>query len=66
MAYGDFKDLPRRKAADQKHHVIKLLIPLKIQNMMETNANLLQWFINGLIKTLLVVVLKVKLHQIKN
>ena len=41
MAYGDFKDLPRRTAADKllgdKH-----LILLKGQNMMDINKNLLQ------------------------
>ena len=38
MAYGDFKDLTRRT-------VIKHLILLKIQNMIDINVDLLQWFI---------------------
>ena len=49
MAYGDFKDLNRRKFAD-KVLVIKHLILLKIQNVMDINVDLLQWFINFLIK----------------
>ena len=58
MAYGDFKDLT---AAD------KLLCDkalLKIQNLMDINVDLLQWFINFLIEKLLVAVLKIFL--IKN
>ena len=36
MAYGDFKDLPRRTTADC--YVIKHLVLLKIQNMMDIKA----------------------------
>ena len=60
MVYRDFKDLSRRRAAD-KH-----LILLKTQNMMYINAGLLHWFINFLKKSLLVVMLKVKLCQTCN
>ena len=62
MAYKDFKvkgflelELPN------KYHMIKHFILLNIQNIMDINADLLQWFINFSIKSLLVVILKVKL-----
>ena len=49
MAYGDFKYLTRRTASD---HILrdKALILLKVRNMMDIKAVLLQWFINFLIK----------------
>ena len=43
MTYRDFKDLPRR-------YVIKHLILLKIENMMDIEEVLLQLFIHFLIK----------------
>ena len=43
-----------------KYYVMKHLILLRIQNMMDINVELLQWIINFLIKNLLVVVLKKK------
>ena len=49
-----------------KYHVIKHSILLKIQNMREIIVDLLQWFTNFLIKTLQVVILKVKLSKTKN
>ena len=49
MAYGDFKDLNRRTAAN-KVYVIKHLVLLKIRNMMDINVDLRQWSINFLIK----------------
>ena len=49
MANGDFKDLTRRKLLI-KYCVIKHLILLKILNMMDINADLLQWSINFFIK----------------
>ena len=49
MAYGGFKDL-NRKAAPDKVLRIKHFILLKIQNMMDINVDLLQWFIIFLIK----------------
>ena len=62
MAYKDFKvkgflelELPN------KYYIIKHFILLNIQNIMDINADLLQWFINFSIKSLLVVILKVKL-----
>ena len=42
VAYGDFKHLPGRTASD-KVHVIKHLIMLKIQNMMDIKEVLFQW-----------------------
>ena len=49
MAYRDFKDLPEDQLL-VKYYVVKHLKQLKIQNMMNINVNLLQWFINFLIK----------------
>ena len=63
MAYGDFRDLNRRTSADK---VLKHLILLKIQNMMDINVDLLQSSINFLTKKSLVVVLKMKIFLIKN
>ena len=57
MAYGDFRDLARRTAADKVLRVFKHLILLKIQNMMDMKEDWLLWFINFMIKKLLVVVL---------
>ena len=66
MAYGGFKDLNRRAAPDKVLR-IKHFILLKIQNMMDINVDLLQWFIIFLIKKiLLVVVLRMKIFIIKN
>ena len=41
-----------------KCYVIKNLILLRIQNVMDINVDFLQWFINFVIKKLLVVLLK--------
>ena len=49
MPYGGFKDLTRRIASDKILRV-KYLMLLKIQNMMDINADLLQWSVNFLIK----------------
>ena len=49
-----------------KYCVIKHLILLKIRNMIHINVDLLQWSINVLIKTLLEVVLKMKICQTSN
>ena len=46
MAYGDFKDLNRIEQLMIKYYMIKHLILLKIQNMMDNNVDLLQWSIN--------------------
>ena len=59
MTHRYFRDLPRRIAAD-KYHIIKHLILLKTEVIMDINAYLLQQY-NFLIKSLQVVVLKVKL-----
>ena len=68
LAYGDFKDLAKRTASDKVSRV-KLLILLKIENMMDMTEVLLLWFLNFLIKSTLnlqIVVLKIKLHKISN
>ena len=46
-----------------KYYMIKHLILLKIQNMMDINVDLLQWSINFLIKKLLALVLKIIMFQ---
>ena len=48
MGHGNFKDLPERKASENvliEYYVINHLILLKIQNMMDINEVLVQWFI---------------------
>ena len=52
MGYRDFKELNRRTFDDKV--------------LRDINLDLLQWFINFLIKELLVVVLKIKIFMIKN
>ena len=47
-----------------KYSVIKLLIVLKTQNVMDIKGVLLQWFINFLIKILLVLILQVVLLHV--
>ena len=49
MAYGDFKDLNRRTAAD-KVLCDKAFNIAKDQNMIYINVDLLEWFINFLIE----------------
>ena len=51
MTYGDFTDLTRRTAAD-KVLCDKALLLLKIQNMTDINMDLLQWFIDFLIRNI--------------
>ena len=66
MAYGDFKDLPRRTAANKVlRDLILHLILLKIQNMIDIKEDWLLWFINFLIKRLQVVVLNL-CHKTSN
>ena len=64
MADGDFIYLKRRTSGNKvlrdKH-----LILLKIQNMMDIKEVLLQYFINPLIKILLVVALKIEIFLLK-
>ena len=50
-ACGDFKDLPEKRLLI-KYYIIKHLILLKIQNMMDIKEVLLQWFINLWIRSL--------------
>ena len=54
---GDFKDLTKRRASEKKCVIMHLTL-LIIQNMMDINEVLLQWFINVLIKNLLTAVLQ--------
>ena len=49
MAYGDFKDLLRRTASDKILHD-KAINSVKIENMIDIIVDLLQWFINFLIR----------------
>ena len=64
MAYGDFKDLTKRTAADKVLRV-KHLILLKIPNMMDIKEDWLLWFINVLIKRIKAVVLNL-CHKMNN
>ena len=64
MNYGDFKKVYLKKQLQIKYYVIKHLILLKILNMTDINVDLLQWFINVLIKRLLVQTKEQKLIQI--
>ena len=63
--YGDSKDLPRRTAFDKILHD-KAFNIAKIQNRMDMKGVLLRWFIIFLIRSPLVVLLKMKLCQTKN
>ena len=65
MAYGDFKGLNRRTFADKELRD-KVFKSLTIQNGIDIKEVLLQWFINLVIKRLLVVVLKIKVFLIKD
>ena len=58
----DFRNLLRRTASDKKLHD-KLF---NVANIIHINIDLFQWFINCLIKNLLVVVLNVKCCQTNN
>ena len=60
--YGYFNDLPRR-AASEKHYMKKYLILLKIQNMMDINVELLQWFIKFWVKSIRMVLLKPTINR---
>ena len=46
IAYGGFKDLPRRTVADKVFRDKAFNIAKKMQNMLDINADLLQWFLN--------------------
>ena len=58
MAYVDFKDLKRRTVTDKVLRD-KAFNIAKIQNMMDINVELLQWFISFLIEKPLVEQLKI-------
>ena len=64
MAHRHFKDLTRRTASHKILH--DKAFNIKIQNMIDIRGVLLQWFINILIKRLLVVVLKMRIFQTSN
>ena len=64
MAYEDFKGLHRR-AASNKELREKCLLLLEIWKMVESNADLIQWLINNLIKIPWMVLLKIKSCRIK-
>ena len=65
MTYGDFKDLLRGTTFD-KALCQKVSIMLKTPEVMDINLELLQWFLNLLIKKFEVVVLKMTICQTKN
>ena len=65
MAHGDFKDLNKRTAT-YKVLYDKTFKIAKNRNVMDINVDLLQQFINFLVKYLLVEQLKIKLYLIKN
>ena len=66
--YSAFRSFTKNKERTHliKCYSIKNLILLKIQNMMDIKAVLLQWFTIFLIRRLQVVLLKVKICQSKN
>ena len=53
MTYGDFEEIPEEKILI-KYRIKKHLILLKTQNMIHINAELLQWFIQILIRSFLI------------
>ena len=65
MAHGDFKDLNKRTAT-YKVLYDKTFKIAKNRNVMDINVDLLQQFINFLVKYLLVEQIKIKLYLIKN
>ena len=65
MTDGDFKDLLRGTAFDKVLYQ-KVSIMLKTPEVMDINLELLQWFLNLLIKKFEVVVLKMTICQTKN
>ena len=64
MADGDFIYLKRRTSGNKVLRDNHLIL-LKIQNMMDIKEVLLQYFINPLIKILLVVALKIEIFLLK-
>ena len=65
MAYGNFKDVNRRKLPNNilRDNAFNIA---KDKKIMDINVDLVQWFKNVLLKKLLVVVLKMKIFLIKN
>ena len=65
MTQESFRDLPRRTAS---HKVLryKTYNIAKIQNMMDINVDLFEWFTDLLIKRLLVLILKLTFCKTKN
>ena len=72
MSFGVFKEsFCQEEQLLIKCYIIKTLILLKIPNIMDIDMDLPQWFINFLIKNILVIILqrvllKVKLCQTKD
>ena len=73
MAYVNFKDLTRRTASDKVLHDKVFNIAKNLKYMMDIKEVLLQWFMNSLIKKLLLrvqinllaAVLKMRIFQTK-
>ena len=65
MTYGDFKDLATETCAD-KVLFDKALDIVKIENLMDINLDLLEWFIRLLIKKILIVLSKMQMFLMKN
>ena len=63
MAYGDFIDLNRGIATNKVLHN-KAFGIAKIQNLMDINVDLLQWFINLDKKLLMKILMKIFLIKI--
>ena len=65
LAHGGFKYLNRRTFTDKVLRD-KAFNIAQDQNMIDINVDLLQWFINFLMKNLLAAVLKMRIFLIKN
>ena len=65
MAYGDFKNLPRRTTSEKVLRD-KAFNIAKNPNTIDIKVKLLQWFVDYLIKSLQVELLKAKLCQIND
>ena len=65
MTYGDFKDLATETCAD-KVLFDKAFDIVKIENLMDINLDLLEWFIRLLIKKILIVLSKMQMFLMKN
>ena len=66
MAHGDIKDLARRTASDKVLCDKAFNVALVLYNMMDINMESPHWFIHFSIKSLPMVLLKVKLCETNN